>query len=875
MSDDGARGGYNHPSRMTTPSPTDKTARIESSDERSSRRRPAQVSQFAPGTIIAGRYRIAGILGSGGMGEVYRADDTKLDQAVALKFLPARLARDPILLGRLHDEVRLGRQVAHPNVCRIYDIVDWEGAHFVAMEYVDGEDLAKLLRRIGRLAHDKAVDIARGIAAGLMAAHAKGILHRDLKPANIMVDSRGDARIMDFGLALSDDEDDGTISGTPAYMAPEQLQGEPATVQSDLYSLGLVMYELFTGKAAHAARTLPERVRDASSEITTPSSIIRDLDPAVERIILRCLSDDPAQRPRSARQIIESLPGGDPLAAAMAAGETPSPRIVAAAGTEGSLKPGVAWALLGAIVLLIALLLLRVQQSQLMQTIGLTRPPETHDARATDLLRRLGVPEQRFRSSGFEEKSAYAAWIYLNDHSPGRWERLGRGLPVVTFWLREEAKPLLDSGPGRTPEPERTRPPQFEQGSSAIELDPRGRLISLRVIAGNPWKPRALDWNGLLDAAGLSTASLARSTPVDIPPSFADAQSAWSGKHPDDGTPIRVEAAAFRGVPVFFRIVAPWDAKDLTAQVPFGAGGGFGIFLSTMAAVALAVGVLLAWRNLRQRRGDRLAAVRIATAMFLLSATAAILMADHEPVLGHEVGIFVSSMATSLFTAVLFALLYIAVEPYVRRRWPDRLISWTRLVSGRWRDPMIGRDVLIGIVAGLMHVVIAAWGGRLSEVITGVPGAPFSGELRLLGSPLAGFSLFATAIPTGVAVGLVMMTVLMLLTILLRRRWLAVSAFFVIMFIGYLTASIEVATMPLFLMISAIYTLVPARYGLLAAAAMHTAFLAALVAPLPDAFAWYTARGLVPLVLLLALAVWAFFTSLGGQRAFAANILDD
>jgi serine/threonine-protein kinase len=861
---------------MTTPSPdTDKTARIESSDERSSRRRPAPVSQFAPGTMIAGRYRIAGILGSGGMGEVYRADDTKLDQPVALKFLPARLARDPILLGRLHDEVRLGRQVAHPNVCRIYDIVDWEGAHFVAMEYVDGEDLAKLLRRIGRLAHDKAVDIARGIAAGLMAAHAKGILHRDLKPANIMIDSLGDARIMDFGLALSDDEDDGTIAGTPAYMAPEQLQGQQATIQSDLYALGLVMYELFTGKAAHAARTLPERVRDAASEITTPSSIVRDLDPAVERIILRCLSADTEQRPRSARQVIEALPGGDPLAAAMAAGETPSPRIVAAAGTEGSLKPAAAWTLLGTTVLLLALLLLRVYQSHLMQTIGLTRHPETHEAHATDLLRRLGVPEQRFRSSGFEEKSAYAAWIYLNDRSPNRWKRLERGLPVTTFWLREEPKPLLDSGPGHTPEPARTSPPQFEQGSSAIELDPRGRLISLRVIANNTWKSQPLDWKALLDAAGLSSAALVRSGAIDVPPSFADAQAAWSGKHPDDGTPIRVEAAALRGVPVFFRIVAPWDEKDLTAQVPFGQGGGFDIFLSVMAAVAFAVGGLLAWRNLRLRRGDRSAAVRLAGAMFLLSATAAILMADHEPALGHEVGIFASSMASSLFTAVLFALLYIAVEPYVRRRWPDRLISWTRLVSGRWRDPMIGRDVLIGIVAGLAHVLIAAWAEKLNEVLTGLPAVPHSGKLQLLISPLAGLSLFASAVPTGVAFGLVLMTVLMLLTIILRRRWLAVTALFAIMFIGYLSASLEIGAMPAFLLVAAIYTLVPARYGLLAAAAMHMTFLAIFFAPLPDALAWYTARGLVPLLLLLALAIWAFFTSLGGQRAFAANLLDD
>ena len=851
----------------STPTPDpDETARIESSDERSPRRRPEQASQFAPGTIIAGRYRIAGILGSGGMGEVYRADDMKLDQPVALKFLPARLARDPILLGRLHDEVRLGRQVAHPNVCRIYDIVDWEGAHFVAMEYVDGEDLAKLLRRIGRLAHDKAVDIARGIAAGLMAAHAKGILHRDLKPANIMIDSRGDARIMDFGLALSDDEDDGTIAGTPAYMAPEQLQGAQATVQSDLYSLGLVMYELFTGKAAHAARTLPERVRDAASEITTPSSIIRDLDPAVERIILRCLSGDSAQRPRSARQIIEALPGGDPLAAAMAAGETPSPRVVAAAGSEGSLRPAVAWSMLGAVVLLVALVLLRVHQSRVTQRIGLTRPPEILAGRADDLLRRLGVPEQAFRSSGFEEKRAYVAWIYVNDRSPKKWERFDRGLPIFTFWLREEPKPLLDSGPGHTPQPDRAGPPQIEPGSAAIELDPRGRLFSLRVIASDAWAPRTPDWNGLLEAAGFSPPLFTRGAPANVPPSFADARMAWSGRHPDDGTPIRIEAAAFRGVPVYFRIAAPWDGKDLSSQVPFGQGGGFTIFMSTVAAVALTLGGVLAWRNLRLRRGDRQGAVKIATVMFVLSAAAAFLMADHEPVFGHEMAILSSSLAPGLLAAVMFGFLYIAVEPYIRRRWPDRLISWARLLAGNWRDPMIGRDVLIGIVAGLMHTLIAAGGD---------PGAPYYGDLRMLGAPQAGVSEFAMAIQRAIPFGMVYMTVLVLLTIVLRRRWLAVTVLFALQFTAYLFASTDGMKVLAFLVITTVITFVVARYGLLATTAMQMAFFAIFGAPLPDAFAWYTARGLVPLVLLLAVAIWAFFTSLGGQRAFATNILDD
>ena len=140
------------------------------------------------------------------MGEVYRADDLKLGQAVALKFLPKAVSGDEALLARFHAEVRLARQVSHPNVCRIYDIGEIEGRHFLSMEYVDGEDLASLLKRIGHLPVDKAVDIARQLCAGLHAAHEKGVLHRDLKPANVMLDGRGRVRITDFGLAVAAEE---------------------------------------------------------------------------------------------------------------------------------------------------------------------------------------------------------------------------------------------------------------------------------------------------------------------------------------------------------------------------------------------------------------------------------------------------------------------------------------------------------------------------------------------------------------------------------------------------------------------------------------------------------------------------------------------
>ncbi len=254
--------------------------------------------RFGPGTVLDGRYRILGLLGRGGMGEVYRADDLRLGQAVALKFLPVDLARDPVRLAQFHNEVRTARQVSHPNVCRVYDIGEIDGQLFLTMEYVDGEDLSLLLRRIGRLPEDKGLDIARQICAGLAAAHERGVLHRDLKPANIMLDGSGKVRVMDFSLAAVGEVKD-IRAGTPAYMAPEQLGGQEVTVRSDIYALGLVLYEIFTGRRAFEAKTLSDLIEQhQAGAIAAPTAIVKTLDPAIEAAIVRCLDANPARRPR-------------------------------------------------------------------------------------------------------------------------------------------------------------------------------------------------------------------------------------------------------------------------------------------------------------------------------------------------------------------------------------------------------------------------------------------------------------------------------------------------------------------------------------------------------------------------------------------------
>src|SRR3984885_6289755 len=353
--------------------------------------------RFLPGRLLASRYRIIALLGRGGMGEFSRADDLTLGQPVALKFLPDEAARDEGLVERFKNEVRIARRVSHPTVCRVYDVGDVEGHTFFTMEYVDGEDLASLLRRIGRLPEDKALDIARQLCAGLAAAHAKGVLHRDLKPANIMLDGRGQVVVTDFGLAGLVDQIPGSDvrSGTPAYMAPEQLEGREVNALSDIYSLGLVLYEIFTGKRAFSVESLPELVRVRSgSAPSKPSTLVKDLDPVVERVILRCLEPDPANRISSVLGVAAALPGGDPLAAALAAGETSSPQMVAAAGETTGLRPRTAIVCLALALVGLGLVTFLSIRNSGMGRLGLELPPEVLTHKAKEIVGQLGYADK-------------------------------------------------------------------------------------------------------------------------------------------------------------------------------------------------------------------------------------------------------------------------------------------------------------------------------------------------------------------------------------------------------------------------------------------------------------------------------------------------
>ena len=267
---------------------------------------PPDDGVFTEGALLAGRYRIERTLGRGGMGVVYQARDERLGHAVALKFLPASLARDPRRLAQFHNEVRLARQISHPNVCRVYDIGEVDGHLFLSMELIEGRDLGALLASGRRFDEHDAIELTRQICAGLAAVHAQGVLHRDLKPANIMISAGGQARLMDFGIAEAGGagEPDRITEGTPAYMAPEQLAGEGLSERSDIYALGLVMYELFTGRRLLSGETVGAlRQQHATLAESLPAAPAGSAGEA----IARCLARDPAQRPASAIDVASML----------------------------------------------------------------------------------------------------------------------------------------------------------------------------------------------------------------------------------------------------------------------------------------------------------------------------------------------------------------------------------------------------------------------------------------------------------------------------------------------------------------------------------------------------------------------------------------
>jgi tRNA A-37 threonylcarbamoyl transferase component Bud32 len=668
--------------------------------------------RFEPGTLLGGRYRVVERLGRGGMGEVYRADDLKLGQPVALKFLPPDVDRDPARLTQLHTEVRMARQVSHPNVCRVYDIDEVDGATFLSMEYVDGEDLSSLLRRVGRFPEERGLEIARQICAGLAAAHERNVIHRDLKPANVMLDGTGKVRITDFGLAGASGE--AIRAGTPAYMAPEQLSGNEVTARSDIYALGLVLYEIFTGQRALEGKNLAELIhKREQSGILPPTAIVKTLDLKIERAILRCLKPAVDERPASALAVAASLPGGDPLAAALAAGETPSPEMVAAAGVRAALSVRATVAAVAWILVSLVLIVFMYQRVIMLNRLPMAKAPAALQDRAQETLAALGYGDTPVDdAAGLTLSANYPRFIAETSTAPDRWTQLSTVRPGVFFlWYRTSPRALIPWG-NENPVGG-VNPPMMTAGMALIVVDSMGRLAEFSAVP-SPIEPQSVaasfDWKRLFDASGLPLDAFTPVPPGFVPTVFADERRAWEGKLPErPDLTVRVEAAARAGKPVFFGITGPWTRSSRSIAAPPSL---FTRIMSGLATVIMPglmlLGVVLARSNLKAGRGDRQGAIRTASFIFAVSLAAWALGATHVAALDAEIGRVFSAVGRSLFDAGLLWVTYLGLEPYVRRYSPDSILGWTRLLAGHWRDPRVGVDLIVGVSAGLGMTVLFA-----------------------------------------------------------------------------------------------------------------------------------------------------------------------
>ncbi|HYL77523.1 MAG TPA: serine/threonine-protein kinase, partial [Bryobacteraceae bacterium] len=775
-------------------------------------------------------------------------------QTVALKFLPAEWTSHEETLTRFRNEVRIARQISHPNVCRVYDIGEAESSTYLSMEYVDGEDLASLLRRIGRLPQDKALEIARQLCAGLAAAHDKGVLHRDLKPGNIMLDGQGQLRITDFGLAGVAGEVKDIRSGTPGYMAPEQRSGQEVTARSDIYALGIVLHEVFTGKRP------------------SPDSSHPDLAPEVDRVIRRCLAEDPAKRPATALQVAAALPGGDPLAAALAAGETPSPEMVAAAGdTEGiSLRTAaicLAWILVG----LVAVVILDAKANVLQRT-PFPYPPDILAQKARETIESFGYANPPADGAyAFSYDLAYQAYAEKQGNPSAYRDQVAKGQPpLILFWYRQSPLPLLVSSPFNYVSPK--DPPPIVSGMIGLSLDPQGRLLQFDSmpppVEENPSPSVLFDWKALFTAAGLDLTRFTPAQPQWNPLAPFDARAAWTGYYPSaPQIPMRIEAAAWRGKPVFFRLIGPWSKPERMPQSVDVAPGALVVLL-----VVLGLGAFLAWRNFRAKRGDIRGANRAAAFVFAGAWLSHLLTAHHVAALSEATLVLLSALDAAIPAATIWVL-YLAFEPYVRRRWPQSMITWSRVLSGGIRDPLVGGHLLFGVALGVGLALLNS-GGRVVLEHYGTISFVRANLLSYLDARGLTNSLLIWLV-NAFLIGMLLTFILMLLRVFLRKEWLAAVAF---VLFGASAAFGDphhviraVGEISFFTLFAA--TLL--RFGGLLPTIVCL-FVGNTLGGLPiaDLSTWYASTTVFVLVVFLSLTAYAFHTAVAGRPLFMASFLE-
>jgi serine/threonine protein kinase len=836
---------------------------------------------LTPGTMIANRYRIVDLLGQGGMGEVYRAQDTQLEQIVALKFLIADFATHPEWLARMYQEVRSARLVTHTNVCRTFDITKANGDYFISMEYVAGENLKSLLHQIGRFPQDKALDISRQICAGLAAAHARGVLHRDLKPANIMLDDEGRVKITDFGLA-------GTIreikpadfrSGTPAYMAPEQLAGKESSVRSDIYALGLILYELFTGRPAFEAQTMAQftHLKEASQP-APPSTLVKDLDPQVENVILRCLEKDPARRPASALAVAAELPGGDLFTAALAAGQLLSPETVACVEESPQIRLSRTIPIFAAFLLFLFLAVFLSPVNHPITRGGMTKPPPVLSEKAHQLLE-TALPDFRLTdiAFGFTDHIAIDFLTPLPDQSEHFCYWYPPSIAPVEFWFRAGNHPIVPSDPmnvvftdGQVGPAD---PKPNQPGTVNLILNLQGNLVGYESVPdflASTHAPTApVNWSTFFTSAGLAEKDFTPAAPKLMPRVWTDQRRAWTGKKasaPDQE--IRVESAVFRNHPVFFAVVAN-DLKEPCKTFfrdPATRRKVVTFLRQLILVVLILVSIPLTRINLARGRSDVRGAIRLATLVFVIRMIVWLLQTHYLSSFSLELRQFALGTVGTLVEGVLVFLFYMALEPIVRQFWPQSIISWSRLTTGRFRDPLIGYNILLGSALGVYWILIFHL-DRLATLSLGLsarePIRSANFFITLLG-PRSCFAFYLNTFCEAIYEGLFLLLIIALLRVLVRRPLLAgVLAVLIIapLYVPFGSHPI-VSSLAMGAGVVGVAVWVLTRFGLVPI--ITAMFLSQILLRSPLTFnlkAWYGDISLAALAIALAVGVFGFASS--------------
>jgi hypothetical protein len=586
-------------------------------------------------------------------------------------------------------------------------------------------------------------------------------------------------------------------------------------------------------------------------------------------VILRCLDADPRNRPASALAVAAALPGGDPLAAALAAGDTPTPGMVAASGdTEGiSVRAACIWLAL-ILVGLVAALVVGARTSVFAMT-PFENSPDVLTRKARDLIQSFGYSAPPAdRAWGFVLDTDYQNYAERQEKPAAYRDQLASGQPpLVRFWYRQSPQRLipLDFANGIV---SRADPPPINSGMVGLNLDPQGRLIRFDAVPpqveAQPDSPRPPNWTALFTSAGLDMTRFAAAEPQWLPLAGFDTRAAWTGAYANaPELPLRVEAASWHGKPVFFRVIGPWSRPERTQPAQPQAGA---LVINSVVSVLFALAAFLAWRNFRSGRGDVQGASRLAAFAFGVESLEWLCTA-HQVVVDSLPGMIM----WAAFTAGFLWMLYIALEPYVRRRWPQSMISWSRLLGGEFRDPLVGEHMLAGVAMGIgsaLCLLFANHNALLTQFSTrslnSLPGArAMTGEML-------------SALIQGIGGGLLLVFLFFLLRVILRQQWLAAAVFILLLAgLGALqfrrpVIAFLVVSLPLFFYIAGMLW-----FGVLpAVVANFVLVMLEFYLVTTDFSVWYAGPTVAAVAIALALTAYAFHTAVAGRPLFKLGLLE-